>query len=125
MRSERTRGLHSESRRNTGNENSLALKIYFRQNLICRRSFSKHFCHRVSPYYFRFSVLGIVRRAFAEMPASLLFCLPFRRRVRRAKLRARDLRSDLSASLCVLLPVSTSLQAARWRKSVLRLLPRA
>src|SRR4029077_14452224 len=36
MRSQRTRGLHSQSRRNTGNENSLALKIYSRQNLISR-----------------------------------------------------------------------------------------
>src|SRR6267378_8527642 len=100
MRSERTRGLHSESRRNTGNENSLALKIYFRQNLICRRSFAKHFCHRVSPYYFRFSVLGIGLRAFAGKPASLLFCLPFRRRVRRAKLPVTNPRFGSSPVLC-------------------------
>jgi hypothetical protein len=36
MRGERTRGLHSETRRHTCNEHSLALKIYSRQNLICR-----------------------------------------------------------------------------------------
>src|SRR5260370_257504 len=35
MRGERTRGLHSETRRNTCNENSLAFEIYSRQNLIC------------------------------------------------------------------------------------------
>src|SRR5207245_462401 len=72
-------------------------------------------CHKC--FLSCFSVLGIERRAFAGMLVFLPFCLLFLRRVRRAKPPARDLRSDLSPSLCLLLPVSTSLRAARWKKS--------
>src|SRR5439155_7800969 len=72
-----------------------------------------------------FSVLGIGRGAFAEKPAFLPFCLLFRRRVRRAKLPVTDLRSGLSPGLCLPLRVSTSLRAARWKKSVSGLFQRA
>src|SRR2546423_15379386 len=65
-----------------------------------------------------FSDLGIGRRAFAGMLVFLLSCLPFRHRVRRAKLRVRDLRSELSPSLCSPLRARTSLRAARCQNSV-------
>src|SRR2546430_2593264 len=65
-----------------------------------------------------FSVLGIGRGAFAEKPAFLPFCLPFRRKVRRAKLRVRDPRPGSSPTLCSPPRVSTSPRAARSRKSV-------
>src|SRR5207302_2938842 len=66
-------------------------------------------CHKC--FLSWFSVLGIGLRAFAGKPASLLFCLPFRRRVQRAKLRVISLRFGSFPDPCSLLRVSTSLRS--------------